>query len=255
MHKAGYFSGKLGVVTWDDTKYRYALSQGLLPALSAHGITPTQTAYIMVPQTLGAVSDMSAAVSSAVTKFRTLGIDHVIVFDGPAGVWAGAGLTFEWMNQAESQKYYPRYGQNANNAPGWDVLPADQQDKAIAVLDSDFAPRFDQGWHQNKTRQKCFKIMADAGLPVADSNENDEGIAAQVCDIIFFVQAGMNASKVITADAFVQTIETFGRQWPAAAVYGTQFGAGQHDGSAAVRQAQYSQGCRCLTYKGAPYYP
>jgi hypothetical protein len=255
LSKAGYFAGKLGVVTWDDNNYKFALQQGMLPALASHGITPTQTAYILVPQTVDAISDMTAAVSSAVTKFRTLGIDHVIVQDGPAGVWSGAGLTFEWMNQADSQRWYPRYGANANNAPGWDVLPADQQDHEIAVFDSDHAPKYDQGWHNNPTREKCFKIMADAGIPANSSNENDEGLAAQACDAVFFLQTVFNKSSVITNDTFMQTVERLGRSWPSAAVYGTELKPGQHDGSAAVRAAEYSAGCRCLTYKGPPYYP
>ncbi len=252
---AKYFSGTLGFVTWDAPSYKSAYENGYVPALRANHVALKDKVFIAVPQQVGALGDMSAAVSSAITKFRSEGIDHVIIQDGPAGVWSGTGLTFEWMNQAKSQRYYPRYGQNALNSPGWDVLPADQMDRAIAVMDSDNDAKYDQGWHTNKTRKKCFKIMADAGYPVRSSNENDEGIAAQVCDIVFFTQMVMNRASSLTSDGFVQTVETLGRDFPSAYVYGTEFGPGLHDGSAAVRKAEYFQSCKCLKYSGAPYYP
>ncbi|HET6818270.1 MAG TPA: hypothetical protein VFH66_13675 [Mycobacteriales bacterium] len=255
LFHAGYFAGKLGFVTWDDPNYRFAYSNGYVPTLASHGIKVTDAAFVKVPQTLDAVGEMSATMSSIVTKFRTDGIDHVIIQDGHAGVWAGTGLTLEFMDQAESQKYYPRYGQNSDNSPGWSGLPSDQQDKAIAVLDTDYEPKDDAGWHPNQARQLCWKIEADAGYPVSSSNVNDEGLAAQACDQVFFLQDVINRLKVITSDTFMQEVDRLGRSFPSALVYGTQFGPGLHDGSAAIRQAEYSSGCQCLTYSGAPYYP
>src|SRR5205807_9384867 len=136
--------------------YRYAMTHGYLPTLSSHGIKPAiDPVYITVPQQVNALCDMSAAVSSAVTKFKSLGIDHVIVQDGPAGVFGGTGLTLEWMETAESQHYYPRYGQNSDNAPGWSVLPSDQQDKAVGVLSGELAPSSEAGWLPTCHREMC----------------------------------------------------------------------------------------------------
>ena len=255
LYRAGYFGGKLGFVTWDDPNFRYAYTHGYLPALASHGIKPTDEAFIKVPQTLDAVGEMSAAMSSVVTKFRSEGIDHVIIQDGHAGVWAGTGLTLEFMDQAESQKYFPRYGQNADNSPGWSGLPADQMDKALAILDSDYDQKFDEGWHTNQQREKCFKIEADAGYPVHSNNVNDEGLAAQACDYVFFTQLLMNQLATVTSDNLVRAVEGLGRVFKSAFVYGTEFGPGQHDGSAEVRQAEYFKSCKCLKYSGAPYYP
>ena len=254
LYRGHYFTGKLGLVTWDDPAYKASISDGYMPFLNSHGVKVIQTAYIGVPQTIGALGDMSAAVSSAVTKFRSLGIDHVIIQDGPAGVWSGAGLTFEWMNQAKSQHYYPRYGQNTYNAPGWDVLPADQMDNALAIDDSDSDKKYDEGWQVNQNREKCFKIQADAGYPVHSSNQNDEGIAAQVCDIIFMLQRAMNAVSVISNDTLVQAIAGFGKTQGSAFVYGTKFFPGRRDGGNMVRTEIYHESCRCLKFMGQPYY-
>ena len=254
LQRAHYFSGKFGLVTWDDPRYRAAVSNGYNPTLAKYGIKIWQTAYIMVPQQVGAISDMSAAVSSAVTKFRSLGIDHVIIQDGAAGVWSGAGLTFEWMNQAKSQRYYPRYGQNAANSPGWDVLPADQMNNALAIDQNDYDAKYDEGWHTNQDREKCFKIQADAGQPVHRNNINDEGLAAQYCDLIFMFQRAINHVSVISNDALVQAVSGFGTSMGSALVYGNKFFPGRRDGGDMVRTEIYKQSCRCLQFLGKPYW-
>jgi hypothetical protein len=119
-------TGKIGIITWDQPNYHYAVDHGLVPALKAHGLSATDTRYVVAPETLGAVSDSSAAVSSAVLSFQSNGIDHVLIQDGAAGVFSGAGLTLLFLENAESQHYRPRYGFNANNVPGLSVYPAAQ---------------------------------------------------------------------------------------------------------------------------------
>jgi hypothetical protein len=257
LSRAGYFTGKVGLVTWDDTNYRYAMEHGYLPDLAARGIKPAlPPVYISVPQQLGALGDMTAAVSSAVTKFRSAGINHVIIQDGPAGVWAGGGLTLEWMNQAESQHYRPRYGQNAYNLPGNSELPKSQMDKAIAIMETDDSAKYDVGWHNNPAREKCYKIQAAAGLKVRSSNSGDEANASQACDHIFFIQRVLNSMTApFNSDRFVQAVEALGTGFPSAVVYGTRFGPGRHDGADLVRTAEYFKSCNCLKYSGPPYTP
>ena len=257
LYPAGFFSGKLGFVTWDDPNYKDAFKYGYLPALAAHHIKLWDSAFVGVANDPNGLSAMSAAMSNIVTKFSSEGIDHVIIQDGHAGLWAGGGLTLEFMDQAKSQRYFPRYGQNADNLPGSKELPSDEQDKAIAILDSDTSPKDDAGWHPNAARVKCFKIEADAGYPVSDSNDNDESLAASACDMVFFLQDVFNRLPTtnLTANAFVQRVAGLARTWPSSFVYGTQFAPGLRDGSAEVRKAEYSASCQCLNYAGPPYYP
>lgn len=254
LYKAGYFSGKLGLVTWDDPNYRATITNGYLPVLSAHHITPAQITYIAIPQQVGALGDMSAAVSSAVAKFKALGIDHVIIQDGAAGVWAGTGLTFEWMNQAKSQGYFPRYGQNALNSPGWSVLPSDEMNNALAIDDTDEDPSKDTGWHTNEARQKCFSLEAAAGYPVNPSNQNDEGIAAESCDYIFFLQQVINSLSSLTVGNFVSAAQSLGTSFQPALIYGSKLSPGLRDGGDEFRTEEYFQSCSCLKYQGTPYF-
>ena len=255
LFSAGYFTGKLGLVTWDDPNYRTTISNGYLPALSSHHITPAQIAYIGVPQALGAVADMTAAVSSAVTKFKSLGIDHVIVQDGAAGVWAGDGLTLEWMDQAKSQGYYPRYGENGYNNPGTTLNPSDEQNNLLAVNQSDYDASYDAGYHANAARDFCFQLQAQAGYPVTSSNANDEVTAASACDYIFFLQRVVNGLSTITADGFIAQAQTLGTSFPNTVVYGSKFQSGRRDGADELRNLTYLSSCSCLKFMGAPYYP
>jgi len=255
LYKAGYFTGKLGLVTWDDPNYRDTITNGYLPALSAHHITPAQIAYISVPQQIGAVGDMTAAVSSAVTKFKSLGIDHVIVQDGADGVWAGDGLTLEWMDQAKSQDYYPRYGENGLNNPGTSLNPSDEQNNLLAVSQIDYDPSYDQGIRANPARTFCFQLEANAGYPVSSSNANDEVTASAACDYVFFLQKVINALPRVTAAAFVQAAQTLGTSFATSEVYGTKFVSGRRDGADEVRAEEYFSSCSCLHFQTSPYYP
>lgn len=256
LYKAGYFSGKVGLITWDDPNYRFAMTNGYLPALAHYGIKPaTPPIYVSVTQDANSIAALSSQMASAVQKFKTLGVDHVIIQDGTAGVWAGGGLTLEFMNNAKSQRYYPRYGENAYNLPGSTDLPADEQNHLIAILDADEDPKNDAGWHQNVQREKCFKIQAEAGLPVSESNDNDEGLAAQACDVVFFLQQVINQLPVLSTDALVSQVQKLGTSFKSAFVYGTRFFPGRLDGSDQVRQAQYYQSCGCLKFSGPPYQP
>ena len=250
-----YFAGKLGLVTWDDPNYVFAMQHGYAPALAAKHIAYRDVAYIGVPQTLGAVSDMSAAVRSAIVKFQSEGIDHVIVQDGPAGVWAGTGLTFEWFNQAKSQHYYPRYGMNSYNSPGWSVLPADQQHGGLAVTWADNDPSYDAGWKVNQARVACFKIMNDAGVTVNGSNLNAEGVAAGACDIFSVMKLALDHAPNLTADGFIAGVNQLTRGFPSALVYGTHLSPTQHDGGDKVRNSYFDDACSCMKFTGAPYSP
>lgn len=254
LGRAGYFTGKLGLVTWDHPDYKYAISHGYLPALAAIHVKPVDIAYLSPPQSPGALPDMAAAAANYVTKFRSEGIDHVIIQDGPAGFCADGCQTLVWMNQAKSQRWYPRYGQNSHNAPGSPIMPSDQMDHALAVDSSDTDASYDAGWHLNKARERCFKIQADAGYP-PKGNAVDQAFAALYCDQVFFLQRVVNSLSVLDTDSFISAVAGLGTSFPTSFVYGSKFVPGRRDGAGIVRTEEYFDSCKCLKYQGAPYDP
>src|SRR5205085_2545220 len=160
LAQLGYWGSgaKIGVITWDQSDYREAINDGLLPALRRHGLSlATPPVYVSVPQTLQDFGAGSAAINNAVLKFSTLGIDHVMIADGPAGIFTGGGLSIEFLKRAESQQYYPRYGFDDSNLPialkALGVLSNRQAQGSLYVNWTDLGASYEQGYHPNRNGQ------------------------------------------------------------------------------------------------------
>ena len=249
LAKRGYFTGKFGLVTWDDPNYRLSVKDGYEPALRAAKVPVVETAYIPVPQAYGDLGASNAAISNAILRFASQGIDHVIVQDGPAGLFGGGGLTLQWLNNSESQQYRPRYGMNTYNSPGSQALPATQQQNMLFVSWSNLTPASDAGYRTNTTREACFKIMTDAGVTLTSSNQN---VAAIICDSLFLFQRVGNRPGALTADGFIAQAEQVG-SYPVASVYGASLAPDKHDGGDLVRDGHFDTSCACAVLDGPPY--
>jgi hypothetical protein len=245
-------TGKLGLISWDSPTYRYGVTNGYLPAFKALGKT-AQVAYITPPQTANSIADAGSAVSSAVLSFKAAGIDHVFIQDGPAGLFGGAGLTLLFLNNAKAQNYYPRYGFNANNVPGYSVFPADEQHGMLAVDFTDYMPSQDDGMTPNAARQRCLSIMQKYG--VTPSDQNTYGTAAGACDQIWFIEDLLKRAAEPTLRGVLAAAEGLGTSYRSPFVYGTRLGPGRHDGGELARNSRYDDSCQCMRYTSKPYAP
>jgi hypothetical protein len=246
-------TGKIGLITWDDNDYKYAMNNGWLPALHAAGLKEKDVRYIAVPQAGGALADASAAISSAVLAFRQEGIDHVFISDGNAGIFTGAGLTLLFLENAKSQGYYPRYGFNSNNAPGWSNLPADEESGMLAVDSFDAKAASDQGTTTNGPRERCYALMRKRGLPVGDDQTHYVALAA--CDPVWFVEAVLRRTQGTTLPYMIAAAESLGTSYRSPYLYGTKLGPGLHDGANLFRNSLFDDGCSCMKYSSKPYEP
>lgn len=246
-------TGKVGLITWQERSFEHGLEKGYLPALKALGHKASQTAYIAVPQNVGAVADASAAVSNAVLRFRSEGIDHVLIQDGPAGVFGLGGLTLLFLNNAKSQSYYPRYGFNANNVPGFSAFPADQQHGMLAVDFSDYMPTQDEGIAANPSRERCFALMRKRGVAVTDQATMLS--AASACDQVWFLATLLERAPEPTLRGALQAAAGLGTAHRSPLVYGTRLGPDRRDGGELARNARFDDGCACMRYTSKPYAP
>lgn len=245
-------TGKIGIISWDSATYRYGISNGYLPALNRLGKT-AKTSFVTPPQTANSIADAGAAVSNTVLSFKAAGIDHVFIQDGPAGLFGGAGLTLLFLNDAKAQNYYPRYGFNANNVPGYSVFPADQQRGMLAVDFSDYMPSQDDGILPNVARQRCFSIMQKYG--VTPSDVNTYSTAASACDQVWFVEALLNRASEPTLRGALAAAESLGTAYRSPMAYGTRLGPGRHDGADLARNSRFDDACKCMKYTSKPYEP
>ena len=173
--------------------------------------------------------------------------------DGPAGVFRGGGLTLLFMNTAESQGYRPRYGFNANNFPGNEQLPAEQQHGMLAVDYADYDPVHDEGISPNRQRERCFAIMKAKGLSVADQQKM--ATAAGMCEFTWFLEALLTRAATPTLSGVIRSAEGLGTSFASPTVYGTRLGPGRHDGVELVRGARFEDSCACMKYLTKPYVP
>jgi hypothetical protein len=258
----GYFDkgSKIGVVTWDDPRYREAVNNGLVPALKGHGLSlATSPYYIAVAQTLQDFGASSAAINNAILKFSTLGIDHVLLLDGPAGVCGGACITIEWLKRAESQQYYPRYGFNDTNSAielqKLNILSARQAQGSIYINWTDAGPDYETGLTPNPQLQACFKIMRKNGIDM--SNANSKGAAIGACTTMWFLQTvalKMAALNLPLSSAnFIAAVNQLRYGYSSPSAYANYFSAQQHDGAAGVRHARFVNSCSCYKWIGTIY--
>ncbi|MCA1710602.1 MAG: ABC transporter substrate-binding protein [Actinobacteria bacterium] len=248
-------TGKIGLITWDDNEYTYAMKSGWLPALRESGLKETDVRYVAVPQSDKSLADSSAAISAAVLSFRDQGIDHVFISDGPAGIFRGGGLTLQFMNAAKSQRYYPRYGFNTNNAPGNSALPADQQVGMIAVDSNDLEKANDDGIALNPQRERCYALMKKSNLKATDGRPTGI-LAIGACGIAWFTEAVFNRATAGTElPRVIAAAESLGSSYRSPGEYGTRLGPGRHDGVSFFRNARFDTACSCMRYTSKPYEP
>jgi hypothetical protein len=260
LAKQGYFSSgaRIGIVSWDDPAYREGVTQGLIPALRAHGLgVATQPVYVHVPENLQDIGGSAADVNSAVLRFSTQRISHVLLLDGPAGIFGGAGLGFEFLNRAKAQQYTPRYGFNDNNLPV-DALesglyPPDQLRGSISVSWLNDQKSTDAGWHPNAARERCEALMRKNGVDM--SNVNAHAFAIEACDELWFFQTvtARMGSAVLSADNFMAAVNALGTRFGSPGTYSTRFAPTRHDGVAAARIMKFVDSCTCYRYVSDPY--
>lgn len=248
---------KLGILTWDADNYRQSLEKGFIPALKDVGVTlATQPIYVDVPASFNDLGGTNSDINSAVLKFADQGIDHVMIVDGSAGVCAGACLGYQFLNQAESQKYRPRYGFGDSNYADTSVnslYPAVQLKRSVAVVWGDATKEDDVGWKPNVPREKCYDLMRKNGVPL--ENENQLYIARTVCETTWFMRAvvAKMGNATLNNDNFMAAVNTMGTSFQSLSTYVSRLSASQHDGVSAVRNQAFFEDCTCYRYTSNPY--
>jgi hypothetical protein len=178
----------------------------------------------------------------------------VLILDGPAGVCAGSCLTFEFLQQAKSQHYYPRYGFNDTNGgeAGYQagLYPADELKGALNVGWVDFQKPYDAGIQVNQRREQCYSLMRRQGVDM--SNQNAILYALWACDQLWFMQAvfAKIGSASISASNFMAAVNQLGYGYDSPSMYAANFASNQHDAAAGIRYSHWSTSCKCFQYSG-----
>ena len=174
---------------------------------------------------------------------------------------SGACLGFEFLNQAQSQGYHPRYGFNDYNYADTSVdtlYPHQQLSRSVAVVWSDDNASQDVGWHTNRAREDWYALMKKHGFDLNpdDANyDNQAYIVRAACEQFWFMRAVTQkiGNAVLNNDNFMAGVNQIGSSFPSLNTYVARLGPNKHDGASAVRNEQYFDSCTCYRYTSAPY--
>jgi len=261
LAKQGYFSSKakVGLVTWDEGDYQYGIDNGADPALAALGLHDVPVQYVTVPASYGDLAATTASINSAVLRFQSEGIDHVILFDGSAGINSSGVLVLLWLTRSYAQGYHPIYGLNSTS--GFSTLASDYpKSQMLGSLGVGWVPSLDldasdyAALPQSAAAKLCLSIMSAAGQ--AATSATDQSGQFEICDFLFFLQQALaGITGPLNVSTALAAIDSVGTSYPVISTFGIDLSASQHDGAELVRDTAYVSSCNCYRYTSPPYNP
>jgi hypothetical protein len=264
LNAQNYFSGwnaatgqpgptkaKVGVITVDLPSFNHATDQVLVPALAKLGYAPAPEDIVRVPyaRQQSDVGALAAAVSGAVLKFRSDNVTHVLILE------ASATVSLLFGNNADSQRYYPRYG--ANSQTGQEALitsgayPKSQLNGTVGigwVPSLDIAPSEagPNSPYVNAAQRKCLAVYAAHNITFSD--QNAQGVGYLGCASLWFFRDVMKRAAGANRDAFLTAANGIGSAFESLTIIPTKIDSSHHDGIAAVRYWAYKPECGCMRY-------
>lgn len=246
LQAQGWFAGapKIGLVQYAGSTYDSAVDNGLVPALAALGLKPTDR--ISVDSSNDA--SISSGASDAELKFDTERINRVI-FLAPGGL---AQTLF--MENANAQGYKPGYGIWSTDSPSVlaETAPPSQLEGSVGI---GYFPGLDVAAAQDPTAttpagKACLAFFQSIGE--TDQSGLNNALLRSACDIFEPLMHVMATTPdATTSTAALETgFNAIGDNYSPASTFATLFVAGRHDEADGYRQLAYTTSCRCFTYVG-----
>jgi hypothetical protein len=239
LHDHGYFDPgtKLGVIY--DPDHKDAFAQDFVPTLHRYGIQVTASAEIDESS-----SSVAADVQGAQLQFAAKGVNHVVILN--AGL-----LALVFMQQAESQRYHPRYGLWSGNQESLLQSQAFARDQLPRSIGMGWSPAndVDQNHQQpNAAGRQCDAIMKARGLVAVSSL--DHALQLAYCATFFFAAEALDAAGSLDPLGFQAGVESLRHPTLSAALgYAESYGINKHWGTGAVRMTAYLPSCSCFVYR------
>ena len=236
---------KIGIITYDFDDYTTSVNQEMVPAIMAAGYPKPDVVSVAPHDTYDNISKMQAQISSAVLTFKASGVSHVIIWDDN-GV-----STLLFMQQADSQKYHPRYGINSGNnlRVVTKIVAKEQLQGAIGM---GWVPRMDldeadqpTSKYANSARKSCYARMQKAQATSSGFNETS---AMMYCATFDALRDRWAAMAQPSAAGLVASLEGFGSRFVDPEVPATWMSRTQHDGLGGIYDYAYDLSCTCMKY-------
>lgn len=224
---------KVGIFYYESKSDFVQLGKVLQRELTKRGYPP------VVATASGRQDSTSSDMARIALRFKQEGVTHVIAY----------GI-LNFGTAAQNQNYYPRYGLSTYDVPSLVqvVQPSTQLRGAMGI---GWAPQIDVDAAQDPgdvsaAQTQCRKLMQDAGQDM--SNRLTFYAASIFCDIFRLLQQSTSRGGQLTEQAVQQGVASLGGSFQSAITFGSRFGPGLYDGTSAVRDLAYDQGCSCFKY-------
>jgi hypothetical protein len=245
LHKLGYFSpgARVGLLWYRDPSgtYERTVKDGLKPALASRRIA-------IADEVVLASYTNSTEFAGAVLRMKTNDVSHVIILD------VSSLMSLNFMTNAETQGYRPRYGLNTTSALVFlqTNVPREQLRGTAAV---GWMPTFDvdgtRGPAHSRVDASCLDIMRKAGKRV--TSRIAETLAFWACDTIQFLDTIVDRAAGLNPAALRSAAEQLGDGYAPPGTFAARFGRGRYDGVSAVRNVTFVDACNCFAYAGPTY--
>jgi ABC-type branched-subunit amino acid transport system substrate-binding protein len=184
---------------------------------------------------------------SAVLRFRSRGVDTVMVEGPPMIIFSSA---------AESQGWHPRYlatSESGGAALTGNIVPG----QIVNVHGFGWLPTLDvlpvNGPPRPAAQQRCLDLLKSQGL--VPTQHGDFTAALQTCDAVFLYEAALKATNGSSdPKAIAAAVDAMGDRYQSSFTLEgrTRFG-GRHDAPALARPWAWETGCSCFRYTGTAY--
>jgi hypothetical protein len=240
-----------GIVVPDRPEYHHAVDV-LVRALSRIGIVVSSKDIVFYHWPNSSAEDGQAVteIQSAVLKFKTDGVTHVIPLEVNGQVFFAA--------QADKQQYRPRYGINSasgDQAYLGSLIPSSQLHGAIGLgyfpaVDLPASMNPDNGPYSGPARRHCLDVMKKNGVTFSDTNA--EAVALSLCDGLYELKAVLehiDPAAGLNQRSVAASIDSIGSV-PSATYVTVAYGPHRRDAVSNGYLYAYFADCDCMHYTG-----
>jgi ABC-type branched-subunit amino acid transport system substrate-binding protein len=238
----GFFTpgAKIALLYTDDLDDTEGIRTGMKPALSALGLKVSDEVAVNSTDAGAYYSQMA----SAVLKFRSAGITHILF--GHAAAWT-------FGQAAEKQGYYPKYGIDSRQSPALLMQGVNSPQTLVNVWGIGYQPVQDVDQANDpgpvSARQRlCTKLFNEGGQ--ASSTRLALASALYLCDQIFFLHDALAAAPDVSLPSFLKGVAGLGSTYQSPLTFATRFSNSQHDGAQGFRPLRFNTQCDCFRYTG-----
>jgi hypothetical protein len=241
---------RIGVLTLDRPEWRDAYNRGLAPAFKAKGHPVYDTVFVAVSgSTAEQVSQAASGAQSAVLKFASECIDHVLFMSNVA-------LDYLFMDIAEKQSYRPRYGLSSLEAPPV-IVPnlanaANPTNQLHGAMGPGWSPYSDVLIRDFDSTAKAPSALCLTMLTAANAVPTDNNaaiLALPSCEGPLFASAVVATwAKSPPGTTMTQVVNALGSTYHPVGAYTAAFGPSQHAGATSYRTLSYVDACSCFRY-------